>query len=44
MPQILCKDVVLGYEGNVVVRHLNFEVNRETICVLSGRTVPEKAH
>ncbi len=48
MPQILCKDVVLGYEGNVVVRHLNFEVNRgDYLCIVgengSGKSTLIKA-
>ena len=28
MAQIVCKDVVLGYEGKAVVQNLNFEVNK----------------
>ena len=35
MAQLLCKDVVLGYEGHAVVQHLNFEVNEgDYLCIV----------
>lgn len=48
MPQILCRDVVLGYEGTAVVRHLNFEVNKgDYLCIVgengSGKSTLIKA-
>ena len=35
MAQIVCKDVVLGYEGKAVVQNLNFEVNKgDYLCIV----------
>lgn len=35
MAQILCEDVVLGYEGKAVVQNLNFEVNQgDYLCII----------
>lgn len=35
MAQILCRDVVLGYEGKAVVKHLDFEVNQgDYLCIV----------
>lgn len=35
MAQILCRDVILGYEGRAVVQHLNFEVNKgDYLCIV----------
>lgn len=48
MAQIMCKDVVLGYEGKAVVQNLNFEVNRgDYLCIVgengSGKSTLIKA-
>lgn len=48
MAQLLCKDVVLGYEGNAVVRNLNFSVNSgDYLCIVgengSGKSTLMKA-
>lgn len=48
MPQLSCQDVMLGYEGRAVVRHLNFEVNRgDYLCIVgengSGKSTLIKA-
>ena len=35
MAQLICRDVVLGYEGKAVVQHLNFEVNQgDYLCIV----------
>ena len=48
MAQLLCRDVVLGYEGRAVVQHLNFEVNEgDYLCIVgengSGKSTLIKA-
>lgn len=48
MAQLICKDVVLGYEGKAVVQHLNFEVNQgDYLCIVgengSGKSTLIKA-
>lgn len=48
MAQILCRNVVLGYEGKAVVQNLNFEVNRgDYLCIVgengSGKSTLIKA-
>lgn len=48
MAQLICKDLVLGYEGTPVVRNLSFEVNRgDYLCVIgengSGKSTLMKA-
>lgn len=48
MAQLICQDVTLGYEGNAVVRHLNFEVNQgDYLCIVgengSGKSTLIKA-
>ncbi len=48
MAQILCEDVVLGYEGKAVVQNLNFEVNQgDYLCIVgengSGKSTLIKA-
>lgn len=48
MAQLLCKDVVLGYEGNAVVRNLNFSVDSgDYLCIVgengSGKSTLMKA-
>lgn len=48
MAQLLCKDVVLGYEGKAVVRDLNFQVNSgDYLCIVgengSGKSTLMKA-
>lgn len=48
MSQILCRNVVLGYEGKAVVQNLNFEVNRgDYLCIVgengSGKSTLIKA-
>lgn len=48
MAQLLCKDVVLGYEGKAVVQHLNFEVHQgDYLCIVgengSGKSTLIKA-
>lgn len=48
MAQLLCRDVVLGYEGRAVVQHLNFEVNKgDYLCIVgengSGKSTLIKA-
>lgn len=39
MALIKCENVSIGYEGQTVVRDLNFEIGQETIFVLSVRMV-----
>ncbi|MFI3175383.1 MAG: ABC transporter ATP-binding protein [Bacillota bacterium] len=35
MAQIICKDMTLGYEGNVILRDLNFQIHQgEYLCIL----------
>lgn len=35
MPQIICRDLSLGYNGHVISQHLTFEVNRgEYLCIV----------
>ncbi len=48
MAQLICRDVVLGYEGKAVVQHLNFEVNQgDYLCIVgengSGKSTLIKA-
>lgn len=48
MAQLLCRDVVLGYEGKAVVRGLNFQVNSgDYLCIVgengSGKSTLIKA-
>lgn len=48
MAQLLCRNVTLGYEGNVVVQNLNFEVNEgDYLCIVgengSGKSTLIKA-
>jgi len=48
MAQLLCRNVVLGYEGKAVVRDLNFEVNSgDYLCIVgengSGKSTLMKA-
>ena len=35
MAQLLCKNLTLGYEGDVLVRDLSFEVNKgDYLCIV----------
>ena len=48
MAQLICRNVVLGYEGKAVVQHLNFEVNQgDYLCIVgengSGKSTLIKA-
>ncbi len=48
MAQLICRDVVLGYEGKAVVQHLNFKVNQgDYLCIVgengSGKSTLIKA-
>ena len=48
MAQIICKNLVLGYEGRAVIRDLNFEVGRgDYLCIVgengSGKSTLMKA-
>lgn len=44
MALIKCENVSIGYEGQMVVTDLNFEIIRETTSVLLEKMVPEKVH
>lgn len=44
MALIKCENVSIGYEGQMVVHDLNFEINQETTSVLSEKMVLEKVH
>ncbi len=48
MPQLICTDLSLGYEGKTVVKDINFEVNKgDYLCIVgengSGKTTLMKA-
>lgn len=43
MAQLIGKDVTLGYEGNVVIEHLNFSVQAGDYLYIVGETAPAKA-
>lgn len=48
MSQIICKNVSLGYEGHIVTKNINFEVNKgDYICIVgengSGKSTLVKA-
>ena len=43
MPQLICNDLTLGYEGQVILSNLSFSVNKgDYLCILgengSGKT------
>ena len=41
MSYMIARNLSVGYEGQEVLANINFEVNKENICVLSERTDPE---
>ena len=44
MALIKCENVSIGYEGQMVVHDLDFEINQGDTSVLSEKMVPEKVH
>ena len=43
MTQLLCEDLVLGYEGQAVVNGLSFQVNQGDYLFILGETARARA-